>query len=161
MAITHYILQPPTLLLIRPPISLSPSARTPGWWLQRWGGRVIHERGGRNVYEHHMSFQLHALHARTRAHAWRQVQSCRRVHGTEGGPCYRWHRALSCALLYHWRLCGHRLIYGLLYRNRHAITFSHCTVTVQEQAQTNSVFSERQKKVLTPICHQIQKNSTY
>ena len=58
---------------------------------------VIHDRGGRNAYEHHMSFQLHAFHTHThtRAHTWRQVRSHRRGRCTEGGACYRGHRALK------------------------------------------------------------------
>lgn len=63
----------------------------------RPGLRVIHEQGGRNVCENHMSFQFHAFHTHTHAHTWRQVRSCRGAHGTEGGRCYRWHQPLSCA----------------------------------------------------------------
>lgn len=44
-------------------------------------------------------------------------------------------------------LCGHRLIYGLLHRNRHVITFS--LYRVYSVAQTNSVSC--QKRVVTPI----------
>lgn len=115
---------------------------------------MIHERGGRNAYERHMSFWLHALPARTRVATGAELRES--IRGTEGGPCYRWHRALSCALSHRWRLCGQGLMYGLLHGSRHAITSSHSGARVLERAQTNSVACHKcQKKVLTPICHHI------
>ena len=121
---------------------------------------VIHDRGGRNAYEHHMSFQLHAFHTHTHTHVHTRGDRC----GATGEDV-----ALKEALVivgtglssfapsHHWRLCGHGLIYELLYGNRRAITFSHCGGTELERAQTHSVFCQNcQKRALTPICHRIR-----
>lgn len=131
--------QPPSPLLSRPLISLP----LPGASGCRGGGRVIHDWGRRNAYEHHMSFQLHVLHTYTHPHRVAHAYSDR----CGRGVMWCWRRPLLmlapnfqlCPVLHHWRLCGHRLIYGLLYRNRHAITFIYYRVTEREWAQTNSV----------------------
>lgn len=62
-----------------------------------------------------------------------------------GGPCQGWHWTLSCALLHHWRLCGHRLIYGRRYWSRHGITFIRCEVRAQEQSHKLCILSRWQQ----------------
>lgn len=90
------------------------------------------------------------LSTQTCTHTWQQVQGCRRAHGTEGGPCCRWHRAPRCTPSHHWRLCGHGLMYGLQYGKRHASPFSHYRVT-RAAASRQTLFSVRTP---TLICHQ-------
>lgn len=112
-------------------------------------GAVIHEEC---VWAPHVfsvtCFPL--THAHRCTHTWWQVRRCRRERGTEGGPCYRWQRVLSCALSHHWRLCGHGLMYEPLYGNRHTIAFSHYGVTVREWAQTLSVLCTSVRRKFWP-----------
>lgn len=121
--IKHYILQPPTLLLIRPPISPPLSlSQDPGpvaadlgaeWFMSRVEGMCMSTT---RLFSFMLSTHTHTCtHMATGAELQRST--------------WHWRRPLlalapDAELCPVAPLCGHRLIYGLLDRNRHAIAFS-------------------------------------